>query len=339
MSKNILLADCSPEEVQSFAEELTYDGSGFCIHSHVSNWKRTGAVSELKRYGTYFAVGLRYFLKRDQYQMIVGWQQFYALIFCFFCALFHVKKCTKVVALNYTYKEKNGSFSGLYRWFMGKCMDRSYLDYIHVPSEEYADSVATQFNFPRDRIIVTNFGINDCYTEFSVLPCPEFYEKDGYALAIGRSNRDFDFLIHAWEGVDYPLVIISDKYKGTTELKQVRIFDNIAGEESYPWIANCGLMVIPIDEPSICSGDTVLLTGMAVKRKIVVTKPSTLAEMYIVDGENALLAEKNLEQFKMIVEKALYDPHCENMGEHARESFLREFSRRSMGKRIAKIIQ
>ena len=339
MSRNILLADCVPEEVQSFADELTYNGCKFCVESYISNWKRTGAISELKRYGTYFLVGFRYFLKRRDYRMIVGWQQFYALIFCFFCACFRVKKSTKVVALNYTYKEKKGKTAGIYRWFMGKCMDRTYLDYLHVPSEEYADRIAAEFQFPRDRILVTGFGVNDCYSEFSALPAPAPYQKDGYALAIGRSNRDYDFLIRAWEGIDYPLVIISDTYKGTTELDSVSILRNVAGEESYPWIANCGLMVIPVDEPSVCSGDTVLLTAMAAKRKIVVTTPSTLAEMYITDGKNALLAPKEPEQFRKIVQQALYMQSCKELGENARESFLQNFSRARMGETLSAMIK
>lgn len=339
MSINVLLADCAPEEVQSLADELNHCGSGFQVESYISNWKRTGAISELRRYATYFSVGFRYFLKRREYQMIVGWQQFYALIFCFFCALFHVRKSTKIIVLNYTYKEKQGKAAGIYRWFMGKCMDRTYLDYIHVLSDEYADLISAQFDFPRERIIVTGFGVNDCFEEFSGVPVPTSYQKDGYALAIGRSNRDYDFLIRAWAEIDYPLVIISDTYKGSTELEQVTILRNVAGEESYPWIANCGLMVLPIDDPTVCSGDTVLLTAMAAKRKLLVTAPSTLAEMYIVDGENALLTPKEPEQFRRIVEKALHEKSYENLGEGARESFLRNFSRSSMGKSISEKIK
>ena len=339
MGKHVVLADCISDEVQPLADELTYRGHNFQIESYISNWKRTGILSELKRYATYFAVGYRSFLNRHEYDVIVGWQQFYALTFSFFCSLFRVKKTTTVVALNYTYKDKSGITAGIYRWFMKKCVDKEYTDYIHVLSNEYADKIAEQFQFPRERIIVTGFGVNDCYEEFMALPVPESFRKDGYALAIGRSNRDYDFLIRAWDGIDYPLVIISDTYKGSAQQDDIVILNNVAGEESYPWIANCGLMVIPIDDASICSGDTVLLTAMAAKRKIIVTEPSTLAEMYVVDGENALLTPKESEQFRKVVERALYDQSCQNLGENARVSFLQKFSRNSMGKSISEKIQ
>lgn len=339
MGKYVVLADCIPDEVQTFVDGLEYKGQKFQIDSYISNWRRTGILSELKRYATYFSVGFQYFLKRRQYDAIVGWQQFYALIFCFFCGLFRVKKTTMVIAFNYTYKEKKGKVASIYRWFMEKCMDGDYLDYIHVPSREYAAVVAEQFHFPRERIIVMGFGVNDCYAEFSALSVPPSCQKDGYALAIGRSNRDYDFLIRAWEGIEYPLVIISDTYKGSAQNDNVVILRNVAGKESHPWIANCGLMVIPIDDASICSGDTVLLTAMAAKRKIIVTAPSTLAEMYVVDGKNAVLAPKKDAAFRRIVTEVLYGEKFADLGNGARQSFLQSHSRQSMGSNLTKAIR
>lgn len=331
----ILLTDSEYEEVRPFAEALDGASGSFEVRSYVANWKRTGPLSELKRYAKYFAVGFVYFLRRNRFDMIVGWQQFYALIYCFFCQIFRVRKANTVVALNYTYKAKGGRLAGLYRWFMSKCLSTAYLDYIHVPSESYADTVTAEFGFPRERIIVSPFGVNDQYEEFSRLQPPPGYEKEGYALSIGRSNRDFDFLIRAWAGIDYPLVIISDTYKGTTDAKHIKILSDVAGEASYPWIANCALMVMPIDDGTVCSGDTVLLTAMCVKRKILVTTPSAIAQMYVVDGENALLSEKKEDIFRQKVLQALHSDACRDMGQRARACFLQNYSRESMGHKIA----
>lgn len=338
MKKNVLLADCKASEIASLSDILRYNNQKYETKSYIANWKRTGIVSELKRYGMYFYVGLRYFIKRRNYEALVGWQQFYALIFCFFCAVFRVKKTTFVVALNYTYKEKKGKLAKIYFWFMKKCMSREYLDYIHVPSEKYAEIIVSTFDFPLERIIVSEFGVNDNWETFSKLPPPAGYPKDGYALSIGRSNRDFDFLIRAWKQIEYPLVIISDTYTGNSDSENVVILRNVAGEESYPWIANCSVMVIPIDDGSICSGDTVLLTAMAVKRKLVVTVPSTLSEMYIVDGENALLTPKEESTFCSVVMSALNAECNQDLGERARRSFLENYSRQSLAKKIARMI-
>lgn len=337
--KNAILADCDAEEVRSFAQGVSSGKYAFEIESHIANWKRTGLWSELKRYDMYFWIALRAFVKRKEYGILIGWQQFYALIFCFYCSLFRVKKPCKVVAFNFTYKRKNGKFADLYRWFMGKCLNQKYLDYIHVPSEQYADFVTAEFGFPRNRMLVIPFGVNDRYDVFSKLSVPDGYQKDGYALAIGRSNRDYDFLIRVWKDIEYPLVIISDTYAGTTEQKNITILRDVAGEASYPWIAHCGLMVIPIDDGAICSGDTVLLTAMSVERKILVTAPSTLAEMYITDRENAILVEKNAAAFQRAVQQILFSVEHEMLGKQARRSYLQQFTRNSMGVRLAERLQ
>lgn len=332
--KNVLLADCDAGEVSQFASQLFFRGERFEAKQHVANWKRTGKWSEFKRYFMYFFTAFRYFLRRRQLGVIAGWQQFYALIFCFFCELFSVKKSNVVIALNFTYKEKQGRIAKLYRWFMGKCVSEKYLDFLHVPSKEYAQYIYNEFGFPVKRIIVSTFGVKDRYEELNLLPVPEGYKKDQYALAIGRSNRDYDFLISAWGEIDFPLVIISDTYQGKTTNENITILRNVAGAESEPWIANCGLMVLPIDDGTICSGDTVLLTAMSLKRKIVVTKPSTLAEMYVSDGKNAVLAAKIEEQFRQKVKEVLLDDKYRELGESARRSFLDVYTIESMGKKV-----
>lgn len=341
MSKrNVILADCAAEEVLSLAEGLNRGAAdeAFVIESYVANWKRTGPGSELRRYATYFAVGFVTFLKRKNYRVILGWQQFYALIFCFFCQLFQVKKTSIVVALNYTYKPKRGKAAGIYRWFMSKCVSGKYLDYIHVLSEQYADAISKEFGFPRERIVVSAFGVNDEYDVLSKMNAPTGYESGAYALAIGRSNRDYDFLIRAWESVDYPLVIISDTYQGQAGAAHINILRDVVGTASLPWIANCELMVVPIDDGAVCSGDTVLLTAMMAERKILVTVPSTLAEMYVVDGENAVLSPKEEETFRMRVRDMLASEDYEQLGRQARSSFLKNFSRRSMGEALAAVL-
>lgn len=335
---NIIIADCSIGEVEPFANAMCTDEIAFSIKSHIANWKRTGKLSELKRYATYFFVAFRYFLKRKNYNYIIGWQQFYALIFGFFSWLFKVEKHNTVVALNFTYKGKAGKKGKLYLWFMKKCLETGYIDFIHVPSNEYAYIIANSFNFSINKIIVSPFGINDPYKEYSALAVPN-NAPTKYALAIGRSNRDYNFLIDAWEDIEYPLVIISDTYtKDNRGNKKITILNNIAGEESYPWIAHCNAMVIPIDDGKICSGDTVLLTALAMQKKVLVTAPSTLAEMYIENENNGLIVKKDVQLFGEVIKDLLFSDKYDALQQRARESYLQSFSRESMGRQIIKYI-
>lgn len=337
--KNIVICDCHSSEVKSLCDALNSTDKVFETCSHIANWKRTGKLGEVRRYGKYFAVAFKYFITRKKYNVIIGWQQFYALIYGFFCALFHVKKNNVVIVLNFTYKEKKGKLAGVYRWFMKRCVETGYIDYIHVLSNNYARIISEEFKFPVDRIIVFPFGINDPYEKFSALPYPDTAPLEGYALSIGRSNRDYDFLIRAWENINYPLIIISDTYEGGNRNNEnISIIRNVAGEESYPWIANCNAMIIPIDDGTICSGDTVLLTSLAVKKKVVITLPSTLAEMYIVNEENGLCLKKDEQSFKTVISEVLFSDKYDYLEEKARESYLDNYSRYSMGVRLNRTI-
>lgn len=340
MMENVVLADCPADEIKSFVDglnELT-EQKYQCI-SEVACGIRTGVISEIGRYKAYFRAGWHAFKNRKQYGVIIGWQQFYALIFCFYCGLFHVKKANTVVALNFTYKAKRGFVGIVYKWFMKKCVCGGYLDYIHVPSENYANQFSRDFGFAGKNIIVMPFGIDDIYDEWKDSAVPMGCEKNGYAMSIGRSNRDFDFLVEAWSKIDLPLVIISDSYSPRCTLPEnVVVLDHIAGKEQYPYIVNAKMVVIPIADGRICSGDTVLLTSFSFEKTVIVTKPSTLGEMYIRNGENGYLIEKNAGKLIDLVHDICIGNKKE-VGRQARDTFLNQYSRYSMGRSVAEFIR
>ena len=337
MKENIIIADCQKEELETLIEGLSKNGQCYALKSHPANFGRTGITGELKRYANFFRVAFQYFLSRNHYDEIVCWQQFYALIFSFYCNLFHAKKKNKVIAFNFTYKEKK-KFTRIYRWFMDKCLSGSYVDYIHVPSGEYAEIVSQTFHFPKEKIIVATFGIDDLYEKYHALDTPNGYTKNSYMLALGRSNRDFDFLIRAWQDIQYPLVIVSDTYSGSTDQANICIKRTISGEMQYPWIVNSKTLIIPIDDGRICSGDTVLLSGLSLKKIVLVTEPSTLAEMYIKNGENGLTVKKDADCLRNIVDDIVGGKY-DYIEDNARRSFLDNYSRYSLGVAVAEAIQ
>lgn len=326
--ENIILADCKAEEIKLFIEGLSKNGEIYSVKSHPANWARAGAISEIRRYMKYFTIAFKYFFHRKRYGDILCWQQFYGLIIGFYCNIFKIKKTNRITVVNYTYKEKK-RFKRLYQWFMKMCLSGGYVDFLHVPSYEYADTISKEFGFSRDKIIVAPFGIDDIYEKFWNLGPPEDYKKDGYMVAIGRSNRDFNFLINAWEGLTYPLVIISDSFKGKPDNPKVSIRRDISGDAQYQWLINCKTIIIPIDDGSICSGDTVLLTGMSFKKIVLVTMPSTLAEMYI-QGDNGLTVSKDVESLQRIV-KDIINGKFDHIQETARKCFLEKYSRFNLG--------
>ncbi|MBE5825491.1 MAG: glycosyltransferase family 4 protein [Butyrivibrio sp.] len=339
MKKNLILADCDHSELESFIDGIRYEGIEIYCYSVISNGGREKPFSNFVRYSKYFLTPLKVFIKRKQYGCLVGWQQFYALIFCFWSQLFHVKKVNKVIALNFTYKRKHGLCGVVYEWFMKKCVCNNYLDYMHVPSYEYADIFSKEFGISRDKFIVTAFGVDDNRDIYSRLEKPGQAPKEGYALAIGRSNRDYDYLIRTWEQIDYNLVIISDEYIRSDLPDNITLINDVSGDAQYPWIANCNFMIIPIKDTSICSGDTVLLTAMSLEKTIFVTSPSTLAEMYVENGVNAIFISKDEEESRKTLQKYINNGMANDIGILARKTFLEKYSRYAMGRRVASFLK
>ena len=157
-----------------------------------------------------------------------------------------------------------------------------------------------------------------------------------YVLSIGRSNRDFNFLVSAWKNINFHLVIISDRFKlnkKENEYKNITVLNNISGDLQYPFFIHSSFIIIPIDDGKICSGDTVLLQAMSFQKLVIVTSPSTLGEMYILNEYNGLLVEKNIDIFrKKII--SLLDVNISEIEKKARQHFLEHFSRYQMGKNI-----
>jgi glycosyltransferase involved in cell wall biosynthesis len=339
---NAVLVDCEAETVRTFADGLeATTHRPWRLEETLNNTGHGSALKVLGRYVGYFMTPLRAFGHRRDYACIVGWQQFYANIFAFWCHLFRVQKPCVVVAANFTYKAKPGLVGWLYYRFMKFCVCNNYMDYLHVPSHKYADRCVAELGIPRQKFIVTTFGIPDEWARWQRVARPQ---AEAYTLSIGRSNRDFDFLVEAWREEPLrgqQLVIISDTYQPHAPLPEgVRLIQNVRDDASMPWLAHCSLLVIPIADGNIASGDTVLLTGMQFEKTVVVTRPSTLAEMYVTDSEDGIVLDKEVASSARRMAALLHDDaERSRIGHAARQSYLAHFSRRSLGEQVGMALQ
>lgn len=343
LKKNIIVHDASNEEIIPFQNGVNHTAAvPFELVQRRENIRfnlhRNGKAGELRRVINYFKGGFSLFLHRNRFANIICWQQFYGLTFGFFCNLFHVRSSCRIIVCNYTYKKKHGLIGKIYLRFMKKCLAGGVIDYIHILSPKYADRVCCELGFDRSRVITAPFGIPDEMSRCATLETPAGFNKNGYFLAIGRSNRDYDFLLEVWKGIDYPLVIISDVYLKKTDNINVVIRNDVGADEQYGWISNCRANILCLDDGNIASGDTVLLTAMSLSKINIVSRPSTLAEMYIEDQVNAIAVDKNEDDFRKTV-TAVIEGRFDYIIPQARESFLSCFSRESMGKRIGEYVK
>ena len=212
--KNIILADCTFKSDDEFKSGLESSlGLKFECYSCVCN--KHGGLNDVKRLLTYIFYPLKFVFRRNSYEYVIGWQQFFALFYCFWSRVFHLKKCNIVVVANFTYKKKKGIIGLIYKKVMEFVICSKYLDYLHVPSQNYADLCSKEFSLNRNKFIVAHFGIDDINSSLYDLPV----EYNNYSFSIGRSNRDYDWLANLWGQKSKSLrVIASDTWEPKKKL-------------------------------------------------------------------------------------------------------------------------
>ena len=336
--KDILLADCEPEELEELICGLNKAlGINLELHTKKCNGSHT-RLYNIYRYLVYILFPFKFFLRRKQYRYIICWQQFYALFFSFFCRLFRTRKCNFVVVCNFTYKEKSICRKS-YKRFFSRCATCQYIDVIHVLSDSYAAKCAKELDTEISKFHVVPFGYPDVYHNRVQSDC----EYNDYALAIGRSNRDYDFLVEAWKLMpkNRTLLIIGDTYKPKGSLPENIIHrTDISSSEQLTYVSHCNAMIIPIADGSICSGDTVLVEAMACEKAVFLTEPSTLSEMYIDNGINGIVIKKDPKLFAETVEGVISVPsRIKDLGKNARLKYEKNYSRQIMGLKLGEAIK
>lgn len=313
-ARNIALFDSSEQEAKDFIAGLEQEtGLDWEAKVYTSNQGRKTRLGNLIRYAKYFAFPFQIFLNRKKYDVIVGWQAFYGLVFAFYCRLFRVKKVNRLLIKNLIYKPKKGLVGKLYFAFMKYIIKSEYVDIFVCSAETHCDYCAEVFDEPRERFVFLPFGVND-FTKVVDTTVPP---TNDYILSLGRSNRDWDLLIDSLGGTEHQLRIVCDELERENLPENIKLYNNVWKEETLKFIYNCKFMIISILDGRIDSGETVLLQTMSFSKPIIITKPSCLADDYVADGVTGLVVpkEKNaiLEAVKRLeTDRKLYEDIARN---------------------------
>lgn len=330
--KNIALFDSNKEEAEDFIKGLEQStGLKWKALVYTANKGRKNRIGNLVRYFKYFSFPFTVFLHRKEYNNIVGWQAFYGLLFAFYCRVFHVKKVNTLLIKNFTYKPKKGLVGKVYFRFMNYIVKSKYIDVFVCTSQTFCDYCAEVFQEPKERFVFLPFGVND-FTKRVDMNLPA---TNDYILSLGRSNRDWDFLIQSFAETQYPLRIVCDELHRDNLPDNIRIYNNVWGDESFEFIKNCRFMIIPIMDGKIGSGETVLLQTMSFSKPIIITKPSCLADDYVTDGETGLVVSKKKDDMIAAVEKLWNDQELyERLASNCRALYENKHSLLSYGKYV-----
>ena len=79
---------------------------------------------------------------------------------------------------------------------------------------------------------------------------------------------------------------------------------------------------------------------MSFYKTVIVTKPSTLSEMYIENEKNGITIEKNIKEFSQKVKELLENENkLKEIGILARKSYEENYSRYKMGLKIGRFLE
>jgi len=305
------------------------------VKNCVANKGRNGLYNSM-RYIKYFVYPCMIFLNRNKFNSILAWQAFYGLLFAFYCRVFRVEKTNFLLIKNFIYKPKGKKslISKFYFNWMKYIVKSNYVDVCIVSSKSYKDYCRKIFKV--DKFHYIPFGVEDFNKDFK----NEIINEEDFVLSLGRSNRDWKWLIDAFEELPYKLKIICDNLHVKNLPSNVELLDNLHGTETHRFIKRCKVMIIPILDGSVVSGETVLLKTMCFSKPIIITQPSCLADDYVRNYSTGIIISKNQKELKESINRLFTDKSLfRTLSVNARNEYELNYSIFKFAKEIAKYLK
>lgn len=115
---------------------------------------------------------------------------------------------------------------------------------------------------------------------------------ENYILCAGRTLRDYKTLFSAIEGATFPLIVVTSPkcIAGMDIPANVKLLFDIPQPDLLELMKRARLIVLPLQDTAISSGQRVLLMAMALGKCCIVTRTSGTVD-YVKDGEDGIFVE------------------------------------------------
>lgn len=329
-SKNVILADYDAPEDWEFRVGLeNYTSEKWLVNKSVANTHHTG-VGNLVRYIMYFLIPFDVFIHRKNIKRVVAWQQFFGFSLSFFLKLFGVKKMPYIYVMEMIYKPKRGLIGKIYFNYVNYSIHNACIKKIFVFSNHEATLYSDVFNVQRNKFQVLQLGIEDDYAKFK-----NMISDEGYYLAAGRSNRDYDFLISSWDR-SKELRIVCDS-GGVNASDNIEIIQNAYNDDYLMLLSKCHCVIIPLKDTDISSGQLVVLQAMMIGKPVIVSDNLTISE-YLDDGRDGLVISNTKESLDSAINKLEDMDTYKKLSENARQKFISGYTVSAMARKVAEVI-
>lgn len=335
--KNLILVDCEVTNNWEFAEGLKASTKlEWEIRTLQANKNHGSFLNNIKRYFKYFIFPLFFVYNSNKYGIILSWQQFYGLILAFYLKFTLKKKLPKVVIMTFIYKSKKGVLGWLYFHFVRVCIKSRCIKKIFLYSNSEVQYYCDLFNVPSSLFSVVNLGIQDITQTYKKSTSSKYSENKFY-LSVGRSNRDYDFLIRSWDS-SRKLVIICDSLKKSRLNNNIIILNNCHDDDYLTLLSKCFAVIIPLDNEHISSGQLVLLQAKMFSKPVVITKNYSI-QSYVLDEVDGIIINKNKDELNSAIDRLECNiKYYNKLKESAKNRFKEEYSLYAEGVEIGKVL-
>ena len=327
---NWILLDSAPQPEWNFAELLEKETDRKWKIRHIdSHFSDPGWKKKLK----FFLFPMQLLLQRERVEVILSFQQFYGLLYGWYCRLLHLKKKNRLIVATFIYRPRTGIKGKFYYQFM-KCMVNSgYIDKIICFSKTEPEYYQKLFHTEKNLFCYVPFAAADESKKVKT----GVENQKSYILSVGKSNRDYDFLTEALQNTQYEVRILSDTWTEKEKHQNIRVYADVFGEKYLQMLAECWCVIVPLADIHISAGQFVFLQSMMFGKPVIVTESDTVHE-YIENEKNGLIIPKEKQALLKALKRLEEDPALyQKLGKSGKIVYREKFSLQHMAEVIGKI--
>lgn len=224
----------------------------------------------------------------------------------------------KHVILQFIMREKTASLSSRLKYALMKFLFSSVHLAVCSARAEVA-YYAEAFSWPASKLAYVPY-----HSSARTVPAAA---DGGYLFAAGRTFRDFPTMIAAIESSAYKTVIVASKSvaKVPAGATHIQLFEDVPLAEFTRLLEGASVVVVPLQDRRISTGQIVILNAMALAKPVIVTRTSGSVD-YITHGENGLLVDPaNPAALREAIDRVMRDPAMrQRLGENARNTVLKK---------------
>lgn len=326
--KSLLILDSAPQPEWNFKPLLEQaTGREWEIWHPNSSFSDKAFIKRAK----FFLFPLKLLARRREIGAICSYQQFYGLIYAYYCELLRLKKSCALFIAMFIYKPRGGLIGRAYFRFVKRAVCSRAVDKIICFSAGEVPYYQALFGAPDGRFVYIPLGLGD---RAGAAAPRENGER--FILCAGKSNRDYGFIYRALSGSGYKTRILCGDMPCRTS-GDISVYHSVYGEEYFDMLARCWCVVVPLADRRISSGQLSILQAMMYSKPVIATLTSPAAE-YIRDGETGFLFETESELLALLQKLEMQPELCRRVAQNGRRAFEREHGLEAMARAVGKLV-